>query len=999
MRTSRSANEIQKAVGEVLRCEKGRADEARSTFVLGITLQGVHNPQDTEEALNVMAADHIAAAELKTPMRRLWEDRPVLRKQMVAQSKGMAQMRIDGATVVLPGGCREAPAGIRARERPATPDNELTTAQKGARERETHQRRERWLASQRDKLTAGDELIASAVNAQGKMRLQFLKDGGTIEGKSKAMLKETAMRGWSTWENRVVQEVYRGRSAITPAQMKTEMEQIKAVDAERLGVVPITGRTVREDWPPYLRETAAGVVADARLKNQILVQSIGMTTSTVQFFQTSEFKFWVPENCTWEQWEAIDKMARNVKILGSDAHFTYKHPKLGQALMAKPRDLSAMLETAQVVVNGTRIVHMAIAEGEALRRTTAMLKRRYDNMPTTSVARLRQWFKSDIEKLPRAVSVVKTPNGVWRTHEYQFVLAHNGQYASHIRVIQNLCQGKFAIFEAFEQPQGEDALSTPRSVIVDDQASFVEALSMVRNGILHVRRAPPHKVIAKYADAGREQRLQQFFDESQPASTVEAWREEGAQMIDELSEQEDEYVKSGDEGRRESTKRKRNRARDQHRAEKAQTAEDGLIREQKERMVRTEEEQRARDERVSEQVEMAKDGERWPEMIDLTQDVEPAIGEPGQSVITGGDGEGARQTAGEGAQQTGAAAARAAAVTGLGEIRAALAQPEAEPAQSTTECDHSFCQRKAGGDPTSASWVVGNAEEQRSSELCRECMAEIRRAGAEITAECCEQCSIFSSGAEKDGDVTGTGGDDQGASENEQRADNEVADITQGQQGADAETTSQEATSQVGVRMQEVVRQAIHTADNNQMQNMRLSNAEQGAQVLGLMSAKELYEYRERVAQFRLSEGRAVQVQGVAVEECEGKQTTAAGTARSAATSVPSPVGPPPDEGQQTGHPSGHDQTQNHSMAARLKGMATQGRARATNTPEERSFKRRCPFEACSKLVSTSVARGDGEARACNANHFMRARDEQRKVCAGGGATGIRSEKEKITVK
>ena len=137
MRTERSAEKIMNAVGEVTRCEQGRANEARNAFVLAITLHGVHDPHDTEEALNVMATDHINAAALKTPTRRLWEDRATLRKEMMAQSRLASQTRIDGATVVLPGGCREAQAGIRAKERPATPEDTLTEIQKDTRARET----------------------------------------------------------------------------------------------------------------------------------------------------------------------------------------------------------------------------------------------------------------------------------------------------------------------------------------------------------------------------------------------------------------------------------------------------------------------------------------------------------------------------------------------------------------------------------------------------------------------------------------------------------------------------------------------------------------------------------------------------------------------------------------------------------------------------------------------------------------------------------------------
>ena len=445
----------------------------------------------------------------------------------------------------------------------------------------------------------GDEIIAEAVAEQGRMRLQFLEDGGAIEGKTREELTETAMRGWSTWENKVVREMYRGRHSVTPAEMKIRLEQIRSVDAGKLAVVPITGHTVRADWPPYIVQTAAGAVADPRLKNQILVQSIGMTTSAVQFFRNGVFSFWVPENCEWEQWEAIVQMARNVGIVSSDAHFAYKHPILGQAVMAKPRDLSAMLETTRTLADGRKIVQMAVVRGEELRRATAMLKRRYDHMRTASVGTLRRWFKNDIEKLPRAVSVVRAPDGVWRTHEFQFVLVHDRLYASHIKVIQNLCQGKIAIFEAFEQPQGGDQAGrneygAPRSVIVDDQESFEEALSMVKNGILHVRKAPEHAVISKYVEAGLEGKLQKFFDESQPAGTREALVAAETQLIGELSEQEDEQVESGDEERTRRAKEARNRVRERQREETAGAAEDKILREEKERTARTKEEQRAK---------------------------------------------------------------------------------------------------------------------------------------------------------------------------------------------------------------------------------------------------------------------------------------------------------------------------------------------------------------------------------------------------------------------
>lgn len=342
------------------------------------------------------------------------------------------------------------------------------------------------------------------------------------------------------------------------------------------------------------------------------------------------------------------------------------------------------------------------------------------------------------------------------------------------------------------------------------------------------------------------------------------------------------------------------------------------------------------------------------------------------------------------APTTAVTATRTAAATGMDEIRAAITQPEDEQASEVTLCSHIFCNREAGCTPASARWVVGDAEEQQRVKLCIQCMAEIQRAGEELTAECCEQCSILEEGMtngegaeiEKGGD-TASEEEENGASENERHADSEVASITREQQPAEAGATAEETGMRVNVRIQEVVKQALETAETTKVQTMRLSDAENRCRAMGLLGVSEIYEHRERVAQHALTAGRKVIVQGLAGahETVWGARPVAATAKHCGDEGVPPPSGPPPSEGKQAGKGNENEQARGISMVAKLHGIATQNGTQG-HTPEERTLKRRCPFEECGKLVTTTVARGDGPARACSVDHYIQAQKAEQKVRA-----------------
>ena len=339
----RAVDEYKESARASIRCQ-----------ALAIQLGAQPDQRDGLDMMNAATQDHIAATSARTETAQLHDDHATVALQAVTHVEKLAHTEICGHyTIMLPTAASGADGskvhemnGIAIATRASPSYADMSVGEREAIARDCRLRKKRIGEHQGDALDAAHDRSAAVLHVEQQARREFIEKNGRIPGMTVAGMEQHCAVGWGREANETVRRTMLCDVPMDAEELRQAMQQEHKVDVQALRIVTISNRLVRESTPSGVQHKAAGTLADRGMGEQILVKTVVMTGSGMQFFATNHASMLWPAECTWEQFRGIKMMARCEGTLRAEEEFVYAHPSLGACPITREGDLRMALSTA-----------------------------------------------------------------------------------------------------------------------------------------------------------------------------------------------------------------------------------------------------------------------------------------------------------------------------------------------------------------------------------------------------------------------------------------------------------------------------------------------------------------------------------------------------------------------------------------------------------------------------------------------------------------------------